>query len=280
MRQLLTKDVKHEKLDAEDYDHRQDQIEQIEFEPLVEINSVHSAEYLDSTNEMDDQDDDLTSMDSDDDESSDDEMYQKPRSRSRVGKSTDSGDTYKCTDCDKVFNKSYKLAKHAKQHLTEKKPHQCTKCNRRFNTEILLSRHDIVHSELVKQVKESRNDLECVICSREFPTKEELELHVREHKKQLEKGEISCQFCSKTFKRMVPLVRHLKTHDHFKTHCCTICEKLFSMGQDLIDHLNRHKGFHPHQCHLCDKSYVQACKLKSHLRSHTNEVNSIKQTSF
>lgn len=182
---------------------------------------------------------------------------------------SDDGD-FSCEKCHKRFDEETKLEEHIKTHTSRPRLHQCKTCKRKFSNEKLLQRHEIIHSDLITQIKPEVKD-RCIVCLQtDFKDKLELEDHMRAHKEAAETGTVACQYCDKVYNNLTNLVRHLKTHDENKTHLCTICNKVFAMGQELVDHLNQHNGFVPHTCHLCNKSYMQLSKLKNHLRSHSN----------
>ena len=177
---------------------------------------------------------------------------------------------YSCAQCNKSFKRKSRLAEHLKTHSSKARTYPCKICKRKFTTEVLLTRHEIIHSDLITQIK-SENQQNCIICNTTFLNKTLLEDHMREHRIEIETEAINCLHCNKPYNKVSNLIRHLKTHDVNKTHLCNVCNKTFAMGQDLIDHLNRHKGFNPHTCHICNKSYMQISKLKNHLRTHSDD---------
>lgn len=178
---------------------------------------------------------------------------------------------YECPKCSKSFSKESKLKKHLKSHSTKARMIPCKTCKRKFTTEILLARHEIVHSDLITQIK-FENTHRCIICNETFAGKTNYEDHIRDHKIQMkERTTLSCLYCEKDYSKLSNLIRHLKTHEENKTHACNVCQKTFAMGQDLIDHLNKHRGFTPHSCHICGKSYLQVSKLNNHLKTHSED---------
>lgn len=114
---------------------------------------------------------------------------------------------------------------------TKLRLYPCKTCKRKFTTEVLLTRHEIIHSDIITEIK-SEVKLRCIICNAAFKEKSELEDHMREYKAKMEqKQPISCQHCDKPYNKLSNLVRHLKTHDENKTHLCNVCNKTFAMGQ-------------------------------------------------
>lgn len=125
------------------------------------------------------------------------------------------------------------------QSESNKRIVECGTCHRKFSSELTRKRHEILHTDIVTQIKEDNSEKVCIVCGSEVA--KNMENHLKIHKTEIEKTKIgNCRLCSKTFEKFNHLVRHIKTH--FKTHQCTVCSKEFSMGPELIDHLNRHKG--------------------------------------
>ncbi|CAG9807079.1 unnamed protein product [Chironomus riparius] len=184
--------------------------------------------------------------------------------------SDEESDENSCSKCDKHFPTKRKLSDHMKTHSTKVRLHECSTCKRKFLSEMQLLKHEIIHSDLITQIKDE-SAYRCIICKEVVSDKQELDEHMREHKINFETDSNQCIECNKSFDKFVALVRHLKKHDENKTHLCKICNKTFALGPELIEHLNRHKGFRPHTCHICGKSYHQASKLKVHLDTHSEE---------
>lgn len=194
--------------------------------------------------------------------------------------STDEGGQ-KCPKCSKTFSDQAKFDEHVKSHLSKVRTFPCRTCKRKFTTENMRTCHEIVHSDLITEIRKEAGN-RCLICNELSATKADLEDHIRDHKASLEKGPISCIYCPKQFTKLNNLTRHLKTHEENKTHKCNQCSKTFAMGQELIDHLGRHKGagdllskyffakldfagIRQHVCNFCDETFQQASRLKHHL---------------
>lgn len=189
---------------------------------------------------------------------------------SSEGSDEEADTRFACSKCERKFKRKSKLEEHIKTHSSKARTYPCKTCKRKFTTEVLLIRHEIIHSDLITQIK-SENHQCCIVCNASFTNKTLLEDHMREHRAKIETEPISCLHCTKSYNKLSNLLRHLKTHEINKTHLCNVCNKTFAMGQDLIDHLNRHKGFNPHVCNICNKSYMQISKLKNHLRTHSDD---------
>ena len=187
------------------------------------------------------------------------------------GDNTD--DEFDCDVCNKTFKDQDKFEEHQKMHASKVRLYPCNTCKRKFTTEILRTRHEIIHTDMLTEIKNESD--RCLVCNTTLTSKAALEEHMREHRLRLEKEPISCIHCDKAYNKLKNLIRHLKTHDENKTHMCNVCNKMFAMGQDFIDHLNRHKGFSPHSCYICQKSYLEVSKLRIHMRTHSNDSVSV-----
>lgn len=188
--------------------------------------------------------------------------------------SEDENGDFPCTKCDMLFHTRRKLTEHLEKHSTGLRLFECSTCQRKFQTEMQLHKHDVIHSDLITQIKEE-DEFECIVCKEVVAVKEELDEHMREHKVNIEIEPIQCMYCDKSFDKFVTLTKHLKKHDENKTHLCKVCNKTFALGPELIEHLNRHQGKRPHSCDICGKSYHQASKLKVHLETHLEEKVSV-----
>ena len=51
-----------------------------------------------------------------------------------------------------------------------------------------------------------------------------------------------CMICSKTFALRSDLERHIRIHTGEKHYTCKVCQKTFSLGQTLKTHMKMHAG--------------------------------------
>lgn len=173
---------------------------------------------------------------------------------------------HKCAICDKVFNIASTLARHmnSKKHNAALSPFECPDCPQRFSTEQRLNRHSVLHSSLISPPVSAQRHF-CMICSKEFSSHKTMTVHLKIHKKELEKKDFQCDLCPKIFKNLVDFTRHSNQHLENKEHRCNVCNKYFAKGNYLIDHLNSHKGLGIYQCDFCQKRFQYKNTIRNHL---------------
>ncbi|XP_060094627.1 zinc finger protein 436-like [Heteronotia binoei] len=139
--------------------------------------------------------------------------------------------TYKCTDCEKSFNRSWSLITHQRYHRGEK-PYKCTDCSESFCDKSGLVRHQRIH------------------------TGEKL---------------YKCFVCGKSFNQSTNLFTHQRIHTGEKPYKCIDCGKSFNQSSHLIRHQRLHTGEKPYKCSECGKSFTQSPNLIRHWKIHARE---------
>ncbi|ODM99813.1 putative zinc finger protein [Orchesella cincta] len=108
-------------------------------------------------------------------------------------------------------------------------------------------------------------------CTRAFPTKEELEIHVKRHHEGV-KCPYKCEQCDKAFQWRRELDAHQLIHSGGVAVCCHLCGRGFRTQRLFGLHLKtKHASERKYKCTLCDKSFISQSKLKTHLTTHTRE---------
>ena len=182
---------------------------------------------------------------------------------------------FKCDTCDTIFTRQTSLKRHIlKNHITEKKlenihaktdinmirkTHVCEICDKVFRRKDHYQKHKAVH--------EGKKPFQCERCSKRFPTKFKLNLHiasVHEGKKPFR-----CTECGKNFSRKDNLIGHKATvHEGKKPFPCTECGKNFSRKDNLIGHkATVHEGKKPSKCQASDIGFAIKKSLNRHLET-------------
>uniref|UniRef100_A0A3P9QJN4 C2H2-type domain-containing protein n=1 Tax=Poecilia reticulata TaxID=8081 RepID=A0A3P9QJN4_POERE len=198
---------------------------------------------------------------------------------------------FHCSQCDRTFQHSWDLAKHESKHHGVAISFSCQLCGGSFaNLRTLTVHHKKSH------LSESQLPHICSICSRSFPTDDELLEHRKSHvsirryicqqcgdgfdtllaraqhrQAHQVKRQFKCPNCEKTYTRRSDVKRHLSTHTGERPHQCKQCNKRFSVRFMLVKHLRVHTGERPFQCAHCSKSFTLASVLARHERMHTGE---------
>lgn len=102
-------------------------------------------------------------------------------------------------------------------------------------------------------------------CTMLFKTEEEVEKHKKDHK-----NLVYCSFenCNKSFRDIINLKKHYKTHfTKQKIHCCPYpgCGKKFTESYNLTIHYRHHTGDKPYSCEKCGKRFYDRTNYKYHV---------------
>ncbi|TRY61365.1 hypothetical protein TCAL_04198 [Tigriopus californicus] len=87
---------------------------------------------------------------------------------------------------------------------------------------------------------------------------------------------LSCQFCSKTFKKPSQTKRHERIHTGERPFECQECSKRFNQSNALKMHMKKHSGERPFICPFCSFAFTQKCNLKTHIcRAHSVQAQQL-----
>lgn len=109
--------------------------------------------------------------------------------------------TFKCTQCDKAFNRVCYLTQHNNTFHKGDKPFKCHMCGKRFPNAELFDQHQQKHA--------GDKPYKCPLCPKQFNHKTDLRRHMCLHTGQ---KPFMCQVCNKGFIRKDHMVKHVQTH--------------------------------------------------------------------
>uniref|UniRef100_H2Z5J7 C2H2-type domain-containing protein n=1 Tax=Ciona savignyi TaxID=51511 RepID=H2Z5J7_CIOSA len=187
-------------------------------------------------------------------------------------KSHESGMTYRCHQCHKVFKSLRDLGLHQYQvHLNSKrrsalsKTYACQLCPSKFSHPTALHEHessDPPHHHV------------CRICDATFTCERYLRKHYSlQHKETNTKGAV-CNICGKYLRSVYYLRLHMFIHTKELPYRCTKCDAAFNRKDKVKRHMLIHDPVKRFKCPLrtvlgCTKEYNRADKLKEHIISHS-----------
>ncbi|KAG8434198.1 hypothetical protein GDO86_012535 [Hymenochirus boettgeri] len=224
--------------------------------------------------------------------------------------------TFRCEECDELFQSKLDLRRHQKyacttvnhiyeslneeikqEGLDNEQVHECKDCERLFPNKYSLEQHMIIHTE--------EREYKCDQCPKAFNWKSNLIRHQMSHDsgKRFEcencvKNEswfpsdlhprlpiyLNCnnnneaeQHTPKVFTDPSNLQRHIRSqHVGARAHACPDCGKTFATSSGLKQHKHIHSTVKPFICEVCHKSYTQFSNLCRHKRMHADCRTQIK----
>ena len=203
-------------------------------------------------------------------------------------KTENSGLTFTCKLCQKVFKSKQNLAVHGKKHADEK-VFQCAFCVKRFVRKTELIMHERVHT--------GERPYTCKYCGKAFAQSTNLQDHERTH---TGVKPYACDRCDATFSNSSNLRRHKKFHDRRlalglpqqlrqkneqmkilptgeKIYPCKMCDKHFKRLRNLEDHLRTHTGEKPFKCSTCQRGFARQPNLIRHEKFHKKQLQGVKE---
>lgn len=174
-------------------------------------------------------------------------------------KSRTQGDQSKtCKVCGEVQKNAYALNVHVKKLHADSVLH-CDECNLVFFKPYGLEKHKKSHASGQFSV--------CKICKEEFPTRDAMRYHMRNHD-----GPFNCTVCDKLIHTKTALTTHMKRHSGHKPFSCEMCPMKFFSRMEKIQHMVTHTKVRDHVCDLCGSGFTKSDSLIKHkIRVHESK---------
>ena len=168
---------------------------------------------------------------------------------------------FRCTVCDKPFDRPYRLTRHLEIHDPNRPRMPCSFCNKTFTRKDSMESH-------IRSAHTANNTFTCEHqdCNKTFSSRSIYLSHLKVHG---DTKPYHCQECSMHFTLLFELKEHLKT-EHVETEetRCPECFKVFSSVKDLENHkLTSHRF----ECEVCGKVFARMGYLHNHFKVHNGE---------
>lgn len=168
---------------------------------------------------------------------------------------------YKCTICNKAFDRPYRLTRHLEIHDPNRPRIPCNYCTKSFTRKDSLESH-------IKTVHTSVHPYTCTheTCNRTFSTRS---MYLNHQKVHGETKPYHCQECEESFTLLAELKEHLKKmHSENEESRCSECFKVCLSLEDL----EQHKMYdHRFECEVCGKIFARLAYLQVHVKVHNGE---------
>ncbi|XP_057375324.1 uncharacterized protein LOC130696253 [Daphnia carinata] len=212
---------------------------------------------------------------------------------------------FMCSTCGYTCRSKNHLEKHERIHTNER-PFDCKYCDKKFREKGTLVRHIRTHT--------GEKPYACNICGTSYAARQTYVSHYRRKHEKREPGNerlprrangptYSCEFCQKTFYRLLTYERHRSTHtgvaaaircrvsgciftysdlgqlkNHMlaehpeKAYVCKVCKKIFLTKLNLTLHQSVHDPSRGFQCSFCPTRLTAKESLVAHEKLHTRET--------
>ena len=128
----------------------------------------------------------------------------------------------------------------------------------------LLRNEHFVKGILSKKYKKKKKKFRCSECSKDFKTLHDMKRHLVVH---TDTKQYQCTHCPTMFKLQENLIRHIKMYHSgtWEGFNCSVCGKNFKEKSAMQIHEKRHAEEKPHQCSQCGISYADLQSLQRHI---------------
>uniref|UniRef100_A0A6P7F0G0 Zinc finger protein 567-like n=1 Tax=Diabrotica virgifera virgifera TaxID=50390 RepID=A0A6P7F0G0_DIAVI len=173
-----------------------------------------------------------------------------------------------CKECDKHFFSKSWLEGHKVFHKSQENctPNRCSVCYVEFPT----SQQLLVHMRENHDIKSMKfKKYKCTACNFTFAFEKNRNHHMENlHANENDKKTFLCNDCGESYFSLACLTQHMKVHKEGQ-YACPTCNRKFKRKPNLTIHLRTHTGEKPYKCHVCGKAFAQRPPLTVHIRSHT-----------
>ncbi|KAK0181388.1 hypothetical protein PV327_003679 [Microctonus hyperodae] len=172
----------------------------------------------------------------------------------------------RCRACERIFKDRASLQKHIENHHSS---YTCHLCNETITSKLGIMTHNRVNHM-------DHPDLTCdnSNCKKLFRTKEDLELHRKDHK--YHNSPNVCDYCGDTVENKLKLKMHvLSLHRNEIGVSCGVCLIPMRDPQDLKKHVEDvHSSvlLMPNTCQVCGKQYASKWKAFDHTKKCHGKV--------
>jgi KRAB domain-containing zinc finger protein len=164
---------------------------------------------------------------------------------------------FKCTTCQKIFERRDSLTRHEKIHSGELNDVAltCTTCGQKFLYKSSLTRHQ-------SRVHALKLAFACHLCDRRFRYESSLATHILIHR---DSRPFKCTVCDKKCRTKYQLSQHLLVHD--KTSLSWFCGKGCGKEFMTVEACNNHYRDHPDCMTMYDTTSAAIDNSPDSLRS-------------
>ncbi|XP_022912700.1 zinc finger protein PLAG1-like [Onthophagus taurus] len=196
--------------------------------------------------------------------------FQNPASLAKHQQIHGGSSPFKCEHCKKSFSSRFKLVRHVLIH-SDRKQFSCTVCERTFHRKDHLKNHIKVHSPSKKIYVCDKTG-----CKKEYTSLLNYKKHLALHG--AEEGNLNCLICSQKFETKDEILYHLKIHAGSRTvkspnekkFTCEYCDRRFFTRKDVRRHLVVHTGMRDFLCQFCPQRFGRKDHLVRHIKkSHS-----------
>ncbi|KAF7988308.1 hypothetical protein HCN44_000881 [Aphidius gifuensis] len=169
----------------------------------------------------------------------------------------------RCRACERIFKDRASLQKHIENHHSS---YTCHLCNETITSKLGIMTHNRINHM-------NHDDLTCTSCKKLFRTKEDLDVHKKDHK--YHNSLNVCDFCDTVESKLKLKMHILSLHRNEIGVSCGVCLIPMKDPKDLKKHVeDEHPGIlsRPNTCQVCGKQYASKWKAFDHTKKCHGKV--------